>query len=98
MKVLLICAAGMSTSLLVNNMKKFADADDTIEAYPVAQLEGIVDNYDVVLLGPQIRYKLKDVKKVTDAHGKPADVIDMRIYGQMKGKEAMEMARKLYKQ
>lgn len=97
MKVLLVCAAGMSTSLLVNNMKKFADAQDTVEAFPVAQLESIIDNYDVVLVGPQIRYKLKDIKKIADAHKKPADVIDMAVYGQMKGKDAMEMARKLMK-
>ena len=95
MKVLLICAAGMSTSLLVNNMKKFAEPDDVVEAYPVAQLEGIIDQYDVILVGPQIRYKLKDIQKIADAHKKPVDVIDMVVYGQMKGKEAMDMARKL---
>ena len=95
MKVLLICAAGMSTSLLVNNMKKFADAQDVVEAFPVAQLESVIDNYDVVLVGPQIRYKLKDIKKIADAHNKPADVIDMAVYGQMKGKEAMQMSKKL---
>lgn len=95
MKVLLICAAGMSTSLLVNNMKKFAEPDDVVEAFPVAQLEGVIDRYDVVLVGPQIRYKLKDIQKMAEVHNKPVDVIDMIIYGQMKGKEAMDMARRL---
>lgn len=95
MKVLLVCAAGMSTSLLVNSMKKFAEPEDVIEAYPVAQLKSVVDDFDVVLVGPQIRYKLKDIKKITDAHGKPTDIIDMVVYGQRKGKEAMDIARNL---
>ncbi len=95
MKVLLVCAAGMSTSLLVNSMKKFADPGDVIEAYPVAQLEKLVDNYDVVLCGPQIRYKFKDIQKICAAHGKPTEIIDMLSYGQQKGDKVMETARKL---
>lgn len=95
MKILLICAAGMSTSMLVQNMKKFADTEDVIEARPLAQLESMIDQFDVVLAGPQIRYKMKDIKKIADAHGKPADVIDMGLYGQMKGKEVLQIARNL---
>lgn len=95
MKILLVCAAGMSTSLLVNSMKKFADPADVIEAYPVAQLEKLIDNYDVVLCGPQIRYKFKDIQKTAAAHNKPVDIIDMVAYGQQKGDKVMEMAKKL---
>lgn len=96
MKVLLVCAAGMSTSLLTNNMKKNADADDVIEALPVNELAANADKYDVVLLGPQIRFKEKEVKAVTEPKGIPSAVIDMRAYGMMDGKTVMEQARKLY--
>lgn len=95
MKVLLICSAGMSTSLLVNNMMKFADPGDAVDALPFGELEAKVTEYDVILLGPQIRFKLKDVEKVTTAHGKPVEVIDMRVYGAMDGKSAMDQARRL---
>ena len=50
MKILLACSAGMSTSLLVNNMKKFADASDVIEARPVRTVPDILDDWDVLLL------------------------------------------------
>lgn len=95
MKVLLVCAAGMSTSLLTNNMKKNADPDDVVDAVPVGELEGVIDNYDVILLGPQIRFKEKDVKKLAEPKGIPSGVIDMRAYGMMDGKAAMDQARKL---
>lgn len=95
MRILLVCSAGLSTSLLVNNMKKYADPEDVIEAYPVARLEELIEKYDVVLCGPQIRYKMKDVQKIAEAYGKPVDVIDMLTYGQQKGDKAMELARKM---
>lgn len=95
MKILLICAAGMSTSLLVNNMKKFADTSDTIEAFAVSNLEEIVANYDVVLVGPQIRFKYAQIEKVCKAHGKAVGLMDMLAYGQMNGKLALEQAKKL---
>ena len=95
MKVLLICAAGMSTSLLVNNMRNFAEESDVVNAEPVSELERVIDDYDVILLGPQIRFKLDEVKKTAAEHGKPADVIDMRVYGMMNGEAAMKQAREL---
>ena len=85
MKVLLVCAAGMSTSLLTNNMKKNADPDDVVDAVPVGELESVIDKYDVILLGPQIRFKEKDVKKLAEPKGIPSGVIDMRAYGMMDG-------------
>ena len=36
MRIHLVCSAGMSTSLLVNNMKKSAPADYVIDAGPFA--------------------------------------------------------------
>ena len=63
---LLVCAAGMSTSLLVNRMKEAAvtkEIEFQIEAHPVGQIEKYGEAADVILLGPQVRYELKNVKK-----------------------------------
>ena len=70
MKILLACSAGMSTSLLVNNMKKFADASDVIEARPVRTVPDILDDWDVLLLGPQVRYLEKEYKPLCEQKGK----------------------------
>ena len=66
MKILLACSAGMSTSLLVTNMKKVADPADVIEAHPVRTVPDIIDNWDVLLLGPQVRYLEKEYKPHLD--------------------------------
>lgn len=95
MKILLICAAGMSTSLLTNSMKKNADPGDVIDALPASDIDAVITNYDVILLGPQIRYKLAEIEAKAKPLGKPVGVVDMRAYGTMDGKAAMAQARSL---
>ncbi|MFV0556946.1 MAG: PTS sugar transporter subunit IIB [Lactovum sp.] len=92
--ILLVCNAGMSTSLLVEKVEK-AGADKgievSIEARPVDDLAAHVEGLDVVLLGPQVRFKLKQVKEIVE--GKiPVDVVDMSAYGTMDGEKVLEQA------
>lgn len=88
----------MSTSLLVEKMKKAAQErhlDVDIEAIPVADYETRIDEADVVLLGPQVRYKLSTFKQVADQKGKPIDVIDMVAYGMVNGAKVLDQAQNL---
>ena len=91
--IVLFCAAGMSTSLLVEKMRAAAkemNFDCSINAYGLSELNEKGAAADCILLGPQVRYQ-KD--KVTSAFPeKPVAVIDMRLYGMMKGKEVLESA------
>ena len=91
MRVLLVCAAGMSTSLLTTNMRKHAREGESIDALPADSVSEVKDDYDVFLLGPQIRYREKEVRDKVD--GKPVAVVDMVVYGTMNGQAAMEAAR-----
>lgn len=67
MKILLMCAAGMSTSLLVTKMQKYAGEigrkDLVINAEPVEDLDENVDDYDVFLLGLKLNIKKNGLKK-----------------------------------
>lgn len=97
MKTLLICAAGMSTSLLVQNMEKVAEEGDYIEAISINELEKRIEEFDVVLVGPQIRFKFPKIEKVVKEHGKKAELIDAQAYGTMNGKAVYDQAVALYK-
>lgn len=93
---LLVCAAGMSTSLLVNRMKETAETKEIefqIEAHPVGQIEKYGEAADVILLGPQVRYELKNVKKMF--LDKPIEIINMQDYGTMNGAKVLDTALKL---
>ena len=95
-RIVLFCAGGMSTSLLVNKMREAAMAagkDYSIDAYGLGQVDEFGPAADCILLGPQVRYALNQLKsKFPD---KPIEGIDMRVYGTMDGKGAVEIARRL---
>ena len=58
-RIMLICAAGMSTSLLVTKMQKAAhELGEYVEifALPLNAGKKEITNVDCVLLGPQVRY------------------------------------------
>lgn len=75
MKLLLVCAGGMSTSILMKKLEKYA-ADKGIEfevvARGVGDYEDICSKYDVILLGPQVSYRKDDIAATS---GKPIAVI-----------------------
>lgn len=99
-KINLFCAAGMSTSLLVNKMKKAAQEkhiEAEIEAYPESQMEKHLDGMDVALLGPQVGYTLPKAKKICGPQGIPVEVIPMVDYGMMNGAKVLELALNLSK-
>lgn len=90
MNILLVCSAGMSTSLLVTRMLDYAKEKQInvhIEAHPVGEVESYGQNADVILLGPQVRFQLSHIKSRFPE--KPVEVIDMRDYGMMDGQKVL---------
>ena len=97
---MLVCAAGMSTSLLVTKMKAAAkEMGDEIEifALPISDGEKKLAEVDCVLLGPQVRFQKAQIEKLIADGGYdlPCAVIDMKDYGMMNGKAVYETALKL---
>jgi len=96
-KILLVCAAGMSTSLLVNRMKDAAKEkgmEIEIFALPVTECSSVIEEVDVVLLGPQVRFQKAQVDALVKGRI-PVEVIDMRAYGMMNGEVVLENALEL---
>ena len=97
-KIALFCSAGMSTSLLVTKMKKAAEAkgiEVSIDAFPEATMDKELDDVDAVLIGPQIKYLLKKLKKICDEKGVPISVINTMDYGMMDGEKVLNQALKM---
>lgn len=78
MKVLLVCAGGMSTSIVMKKMRDYAKTnginDFEVKVTGVGNFRDVVDAYDVVLLGPQISYRLDEISGVA-GKSKPVGVI-----------------------
>jgi PTS system cellobiose-specific IIB component len=93
-KILLVCAAGMSTSLLVEKMKAHAKEigeEIDIEALSISEASDKIAHVDIVMLGPQVRYQEKQIKEMADGRI-PVTVIDMMDYGKMDGAAVLTKA------
>ncbi|TDT51903.1 PTS sugar transporter subunit IIB [Fonticella tunisiensis] len=98
MNILLCCAAGMSTSLLVQKMEaeaKNMGLDAKIWAVSVDEIRNHIDKADVLLVGPQIRYKLASLKELGKEKGIPVEMINTVDYGTLNGKNVVNFALKL---
>jgi PTS system cellobiose-specific IIB component len=98
--IVLFCSAGMSTSMLIGKMEKAAQGrglEVKVNAYSESQVNKYVDDADVVLLGPQIRFALAKIKKICDEKGIPIDVIAPQDYGMMNGEKVLDQALRLLK-
>lgn len=93
-KIVLMCSAGASTSMLMRKMREAAAEegyDCTIEAHPTSEAADYADS-DAILLGPQVKFQLDEVRSKVNC---PVEVIDMMLYGTMNGKAVLEFARKM---
>lgn len=104
MRILLCCEGGLSTNLLMQEMKKAVKNSGTLKtenfefsAIPLGELDRQIDNWDVVLVGPQVGHRLNDVEKLCKAHNKPYQVIDKDVYGAVDGQTVIKMGIILYR-
>ena len=97
--IMLCCAAGMSTSLLVSKMQKAAESDGVdaeIFATAAADADAKLEEKhpDVLMLGPQVRYLEGQFKETLTI---PVEVINMQDYGMMNGEKVLREALSLIK-
>jgi len=99
MKIILACAAGMSTSLLANNITKEAQArnmDVTVEAMSTSALnEAQWRSADVVLVGPQMRFQLADLAEKGAQYHVPVEAIPPQDYATANADHVLEQAQTL---
>lgn len=92
--ILLVCNAGMSTSLLIEKIEKAGTEQSIttqVDARPVEDIKDYLSDKDVILLGPQVRFKEKQIRELV-ADKIPVSVIDMSAYGTMNGEKVLQQA------
>lgn len=94
--IMLVCNAGMSTSMLVTKMQRAAEdqgLEANIWAVPVSEADNEVGAkaIDAILLGPQVKFLLNDFKDKFEPQIK-VDAINMMDYGVMNGAKVLDAA------
>lgn len=98
-RILLCCAAGMSTSLLVTKIKKAADEqgiETEVWAEPLRKSKRSRRKCRCTFIRSAGKIRIKrSRKKWLIEKGIPIDVINMMDYGMMNGPKVLEQALKL---
>ena len=97
MKIVLCCAGGLSTTMLMDSMKaivkksaKLNEDDFSFVAIPVDILQSEVEDCDVLVIGPQIVHKLDFIKPIIEPCHIPYVIVDQEVYGKMDGATVMK--------
>jgi PTS system cellobiose-specific IIB component len=96
-KILLVCGAGMSTSLLAAKIEEAAKKrglEIEVSATAGGDLSREAENIDILLLGPQLSFKKEEY---LEKYGNrfPVEVIHPDDYGMMNGEKVLDFALKI---
>jgi PTS system cellobiose-specific IIB component len=94
-RVLLVCAAGMSSSMLENKIRKAATAAGrdielkAIDSMSITFWDYEKDRMDVILVAPQVRFKKRGIAEKAEPQGTVVQDIDTVAYGMMDGEKIL---------
>ena len=92
MRIVLCCAGGLSTTMLMNSMKDTVHNSAKLNDADFDFLQSEADNCDVLVLGPQVAHKLDAVKPIIEPRKIPYVIVDQETYGKMDGATVMKQA------
>lgn len=90
------CSQGMSSSALMKKMRDYITKENLDIKVNASTVDRIMSNevpFDILLLGPQIRFEKAKLDK--QFPNKAIDVIPMMLYGRLNGEEVVKLGLKL---
>ena len=99
MVITLVCNLGMSTSILVDKLVKYAkekgiDAD--VEARAFQRIEDRIHDTDILLIGPQVRFMAKQFEEKYSNEVPVIMVMDMSDYALTRADKIFDRAYEEY--
>lgn len=96
-EIVLLCQYGASTGLLAESMlleAKKENLEANVNAYSEYDIEEVLQDKkpDVILMGPQIRFKKKEFEERYASYGIDFVLIDPMDYGTRNGKNVLKLA------
>lgn len=98
-KIRLCCVAGILSNVIVNKMRdaaKLRELEVDIQGFSESQIVKNLDQADVVLLGPQMAYKLQKIKSMCEQFGIACNLVPMKELGMMNGNNILDIALNLF--
>ncbi|OMF45819.1 MULTISPECIES: PTS sugar transporter subunit IIB [Paenibacillus] len=93
-RVLLICGAGASSGFMANAIRKAGKKrgiEMSVQARSESQLSEYVNEIDVLLVGPHLKYMEDEIKEKMNGLPVKVAVIPQDIYGTLDGNKACDL-------
>lgn len=93
--ILLVCGGGASSGFLAQSVKKAIKErgmDIIVEAVGESEIEEYIDEKDIVLFGPHLKYMEEDLKEILKPYKIPYEFIPEQYYGAINGAGTLEFA------
>lgn len=100
LKIFVVCSYALSSSLLVEKMEEISKEKNLpIESRFVSpeKLKENLEECDVVLLSPQVRFSKSIFQELLEPLGVPVIDIPMQVYGLVDAEKAIELAKESVK-
>ncbi|UPM54854.1 PTS sugar transporter subunit IIB [Gottfriedia acidiceleris] len=101
MKVLFVCAGGMSSAIVVNALRKEAEKNGIqmeVQAVGTQEFgEEVKNGWDVAMVAPQVRHRFDSFKAEADAANVPCEVIPPMAYTPLGGPKLLTMVQEITK-
>lgn len=101
LNIVLLCQHGASTGMIAEKIAEAAKkngVDAIVNAYSVSKMSEVVNTADIILLGPQVRFKLSTFQKEYKNKGVPIVAMDAQDYGRLNGENIFKEVLKNIKQ
>lgn len=95
LNIVLLCQYGASTGLVAEKISEAAkkrNLEVVVNAYSVGEAEKVIPTADIVLLGPQVRFKQKSLEANYGHYGAPIVPMQPTDYGRMNGEGILNAA------
>lgn len=96
--VLLVCGTGASSGFMAKNIRKAAKdigKEVSVKARSDSELDEYIEEIDLLLVGPHLKYMLDDLKKAAEPYNVPVQIISEEAYGCLNGEAVLEQIEKI---
>lgn len=99
MKILILCASGMSTSLIKSRMNRYAEQNNSdihVDSDSYDNLPYVIQDYDIILFAPQVAMHFEESRQEYFGSGKIFCLLTVREFGSMDGQKLIQKCIDLY--
>ena len=91
--IVLLCQYGASTTIVAEKIEQAAKErgiEVVVNAYSASEIDNVIDTASIILLGPQVRFRLKRFQTEYADRNVPIVAMEASDYGRLNGERILD--------